>query len=57
MIIYTNTKKDAQEINDWMKKQEPKYSDDVQISETNEESFGIFKETEKGKYVVYNETE
>ena len=57
MIVYANTKEEAIKAAEKMKKAEPDYANDVQISETVEESFGIFKAVEKGKFVVYNETE
>lgn len=57
MIIYKNTHKEAVIAAEEMKKLESDYKDDVQISETCSESFGIFKEVDKGKYVIYNETE
>lgn len=59
MKKYANSIEEAKKIADEMKKQEPEYSEDVEISETwdDELSFGIFARTDLGKYVISNETE
>ena len=55
-VKYANSRAEAERIAQKMKKDEPAYASDVEISETVKESFGIYKRTDLGKFVIHNET-
>jgi len=57
MTKYFNNISAAKNYAAQLKLDEPDYADNVQIFETNEESFGIYAETKKGQFGVTNETE
>ena len=56
-VKYANTKEEATLIALKMRQDEPEYSNDVKIETTCEDSFGIYKAVDKGKFVIHNETE
>jgi hypothetical protein len=57
MIRYFNILGEAKAYAEQLKIDEPEYADDVLISETCSESFGIWSREDLGIYIVTNETE
>jgi hypothetical protein len=57
MIRYFNSLDEANVFAEQLKIDEPEYADYVQVSETFDESFGIWAREDLGNYVVTNETE
>ena len=57
MTRYFNNENEAFLFALKLKKIEPKYSDNIGISETRNDSYGIWARVDLGRYVVTNEME